>query len=187
MKPYVSIDIETTSLDPFNGQVIEFAAVLDDGRAVENLPMFHRLIEHDEIYGEPRALAMNAAVIHAIATRPPGFKFCTAAELGRQFAQWCLQNKLNTQPLVVAGKNFSGFDRQFLQRLPGFTDAIQFHHRAIDPTMLFWNPEADEVPPATADCLTRAGLPAVVDHRALSDALNVVRLIRVGANRLKGI
>ena len=48
---YVSIDIETTGINPLVNDIIEFAAVIDDTNAkvpIENLPKFHRYIKKDE-------------------------------------------------------------------------------------------------------------------------------------------
>jgi hypothetical protein len=62
---YVSIDLETTGLDPNACQVIEFAAVIEDTLnplPYEELPKFSKLVLHDSVQGELYAVNMNAAI-----------------------------------------------------------------------------------------------------------------------------
>ncbi len=77
----------------------------------------------------------------------------------------------------MAGKNYASFDDRFLQQLPGGEDLHRFH-RCIDPGMRYWNPRIDKVPPDTKTCLQRAGIDTEVQHEAIDDALDVIRLIR---------
>ena len=48
--PYVSIDIETTGLDPATCQILEIGAVWDDWtQPLQNLPTYRRLVVHDRL------------------------------------------------------------------------------------------------------------------------------------------
>ena len=70
--PYVSIDIETTGLDPETCQILEIGAVLDDWtKPIDELPVYHRLVYHKEYRGSAYALAMNANLLEA-SVRPTG-------------------------------------------------------------------------------------------------------------------
>lgn len=77
----------------------------------------------------------------------------------------------------VAGKNFSNFDKSFLYSRTDIVGFIDIRHRVIDIASHFWQP-GDECLPDTNTCLKRAGLNIETDHTALSDARNVVRLVR---------
>ena len=66
--PYVSIDIETTGLDPETCQILEVGAVFDDWtKAIGDLPKFHCYVIHKQIVGQPYALALNADTLRRIA------------------------------------------------------------------------------------------------------------------------
>ena len=85
---YVSIDLETTGLDPETCQVLQIGMVIEDtvevwpsldtGRLVdlgpngrfppvEDLPTFNAVIVRDRYVGEPYALGMHADIFKAIA------------------------------------------------------------------------------------------------------------------------
>lgn len=186
--PYVSIDIETTGLDPEWCQVIEFGAVLEDWvTPVENLPRFHRYVVHDQIVGEPYALAMNAEILRRIATGEKGYLYVKPSQLGGEFQSWLMQNRViveSSQAFIAAGKNFASFDRQFLRRIPSFR-YVKIHHRSIDPAMLFWNPTIDAEPPSTKTCMERAGIAGEVAHTAVEDAIAVIKMVRATKSSAK--
>jgi oligoribonuclease (3'-5' exoribonuclease) len=179
-RPYVSIDIETTGLNPDTCQVLEVAAVIEDWKSdIDALPVFHRLIEHDQIVGEPFALALNHRILAELA-KPPGeceTLRCEPWEVRGLLASFLERYKIDPdEAILAAGKNFSGFDRPFLNRLPHFD--LKFHHRVIDPGMAYWNPLIDETPPDTKTCKERAGIQGEVSHRAVDDARDIIRIIR---------
>ena len=63
MRPYVSIDIETTGLDWRTCQIIEIGAVIDDFKtAIVDLPTFRCYVDQGLFYGEPFALSMHAEI-----------------------------------------------------------------------------------------------------------------------------
>jgi hypothetical protein len=85
----------------------------------------------------------------------------------------------------VAGKNFSGFDKLFLAKMPNSRNFIdRIHHRVIDPASLYWEPFTDKELPSSKTCLERAGMSGVVAHTALEDAKMVVNLIRTHLKRV---
>lgn len=186
-RPYVSIDIETTGIDYEYCQVLDFGAVVDDWvTPVENLPRFHAYLIHNKIVGEPKALAMNAKILDRIADRDKpecaDFTFLEPDQLAGLFELWAKSHDAfgsggSGKSLIPAGKNFQGFDRPFLKRVPRF-GRVNMIHRCIDPAMLFWNPLTDAEPPSTKTCYERAGIQNEVAHTSVEDAIGIVKLIR---------
>lgn len=186
MLPYFSIDTETTGLNPDQAQVIEFAAVFDDGtdKPLNSLPAFRRLLRWPVYFGDAFALQMNAALLKAICDKDnpdviPG------ETLGAEFMGFIAACGLQTTDrITAAGKNFASFDLQFLKRLPGFNDGgVKFRHRFIDPAMLYWEADSDLQLPDSQICRERAGLFGPVAHTALADALDIVQEVRHAAKR----
>lgn len=180
-QPYVSIDIETTGLNPDYCQILEIGAVIDDWvTPIDQLSTFHCYVVHDRIVGEPFALAMNAEILGRIADRAIHHinKFLRPDQVTNSLG-FFLRTHLGDKALA-AGKNFASFDLQFLRRLPQ-PFLLKFHHRSIDPCMLYWNPATDQEPPSTKVCMERAGIAGEVAHTAVEDALTVVKLIRYAA------
>lgn len=181
MNPYVSIDIETTGLNPDTCQILEFGAVLENGLGpVEGLPSFRCYLLHDEIRGEPAALAMNAGILSKLSQGSQGWgsDFLRPDDVGIEFRAWLDRYFHIGQWVVAAGKNVSGFDLPFLRKLPGFSKHVPFHHRTIDPVPYYWKPQTDQYPPSTQLCMERAGIPGEVAHTTVEDARTVIKLIR---------
>jgi DNA polymerase III epsilon subunit-like protein len=66
---YVSIDLETTGLNPHLHQILEFGAVIDDLSKplnIDKLPRLHFYIDNGNITGDPYALTLNAGIIKTI-------------------------------------------------------------------------------------------------------------------------
>jgi hypothetical protein len=84
------------------------------------------------------------------------------------------QPEVDLGKVVVAGKNFFGFDWNYLS--PLFGDRIC--RRSIDPAIWYINPKQDKAPPSTSVCLQRAGIEATDEHTSLGDAWDIIRLTR---------
>lgn len=66
---YVSIDIETTGLNPEKCQVLQIGAVIEDTSnplPFEELPKFNCIVEHDDYLGQPTALKMNSWIFEIL-------------------------------------------------------------------------------------------------------------------------
>jgi oligoribonuclease (3'-5' exoribonuclease) len=197
---YLSVDIETTGLDPETRQILEIGAVYDDWtKPMRDLPRFHCYVVHKDILGDPYALALNADTLRQFAgfqqdcknqpslTRPVTAwpKFLQPKEVAEAMAMWFGQLGFELNKSVTpAGKNFASFDRQFLKRLPDFEKKVRLSHRTFDPAPYFVLPTDDKLPD-TKTCYERAGMNPKVAHTALEDALSVVQLLRVGVKRLR--
>ena len=66
---YISIDIETTGLDPLKDQVLSFGAILEDTTnplPFDKIPKFHAAIKRDRIEGGLYAINMNKKLLETI-------------------------------------------------------------------------------------------------------------------------
>jgi oligoribonuclease (3'-5' exoribonuclease) len=196
----VSIDIETTGLDPETCQVIQIGAVIEDTaniKPLENLPKYKCLIEHKNYSGSARALHMNAGILNTIADldkqkRETAGEYrikhniITPTMAAASFSNWLTFNgcELSDDKVVlnVAGKNFASFDKLFLEKLPNWKARIKIRNRILDPAILAINWKEDSSVPGLALCKKRAGLEGHVSHDALDDALDVIRILRVFTN-----
>lgn len=197
MKPYISIDIETTGLDPNNHMVLSIGAVIDDWvSSIDSLPTFHCYIDNGPlIQGSAYALSMHSKILRYIATggkeRVPeqeGIKIAEVDQVSGFFLKWLQTNDIMPvkRHITAAGKNFAGFDQQFLRRLPTWERFIPTQHRVIDPGNLYFDPRIDDGLPDMQTCMERAGIPGTVSHTALEDAMTVVKLIQIWFKRRGG-
>lgn len=168
---YISIDIETTGLDPETCQIIEFAAIVNND--TDEYPTFHRYIKHPLYYGKPYALSMHPRIFKELAKG----KGIWPGQLAFEFSMFLKENGFDDR-ITVAGKNFAAFDVKFLEELRDWKKLIKIRHRVLDPAILYMRPE-DKVPPNMSTCLERAGL-GEVSHTAVGDAMDVIHLIETG-------
>jgi len=181
---YVSIDIETTGLDHTFCQMIEFGAVVDDLEKrlpLDKLPRFHCYILRDRYVGEPFALAMNARILERIAKKEAGYNYYRPEDGKAAFATFLWDNRCcdkHDLEVNVAGKNFDRFDYRFLENDGWHQFSYKLHRRVIDPAQMYFVPRLDKHLPGLKDCLSRAGIEKEVEHTAIADALDVVKLIR---------
>lgn len=174
---YLSIDTETTGLDPETCEVLSFSAVLEDTSKpevpVDELPHMHVILKHDYIRGEPFALDMNKDLIRII-KEGTDKRLIEPHELDYRLMTFCERNGI-TGKVRVAGKNFSSFDSKFLRDIIYQT---KFHHRVLDVAPLFVNFKNDEWLPNLDQCMQRAGVEGVVTHDAYEDAKDVIKVLR---------
>jgi DNA polymerase III epsilon subunit-like protein len=219
---YISIDIETTGLDPENCQILSIGAVIEDTLnqlPFEELPTFHGVIKRENVSGSLFALNMNRDLIETIVqysgaqdqdekndiVHMTGMQFYHEDEIVEALYQFCYRNGLvnldpnflNKQMKIVngipypilgsnmvktylncAGKNFAGFDKKFLEKLPRWKQVFSIRSRVLDPGILFVDWINDESVPSLDECKKRAGIDGVVTHNAVEDAMDVVMLLR---------
>jgi len=163
---------------------------------VESLPSLHFYVTYpdDNYKGNAYAMAMNSEIIGIIANRhnhpsrliSKDETFVPVDMVDRYMHEWLAsfasepdQISLSGK-ILAAGKNFSGFDLPFLKSIGvGNKDSkTRFHHRCLDPATLFFDPEIDDVPPSLEECLRRSGIDKEVTHHALSDAIDVINVLR---------
>lgn len=173
---FLSIDIETTGLNPDICQIIQIAVVCLDTETPESeWPSFELLVDPGTIVGEPFALAMHAALLKRIA-KGEGRPLDEVMEYMLKFVKWELRNDPSGE-FTVVGKNFS-FDVSFLRKHASWGD-MPVSHRHIDIGNQFWRPSVDGAKlPDSKTCFERAfGGEGVVAHTALEDAMVAARQI----------
>lgn len=182
MSKIVSVDIETTGLNPSRDKIIEFGAVIfDPNDHQQRWQFFDRLVDPGVIVGEPYALAMNADIIAEIAgQKRPKSEIVSPSLLVSRFLLWLKENGLATkdgEKITVTGKNYAGFDGPFLSAVNNWKNLIPVHHRVLDPGSLLYVPAEDEHLPSLQECLRRVGIRKEPAHRALDDAIDVATVI----------
>lgn len=156
---YLTIDIETTGLDPATDQILEIGAVMSTGE------QFEVRLAYGRISGNLVALRMNAQLIADMDSAIP-------SNIGiEKFGDW-LNEVWGDSRILVAGKNVT-FDLSFLAKAMD----LNTHHRVLDPAMLYIQ-EKDSVPPGLYECARRAGIEIGEKHRAMDDARYVVQLLK---------
>ncbi len=167
---YVSLDIETTGLDPKRCQVLQLAMVLEDTEypdtPILDLPHWCEAIHWKGLHGEPYAFSMHSKLLKLCADgerSTPPIPFYDFAECWLQDHDVTPDNRI-----TVAGKNVAGFDLRFLpDQITGC-----FHHRCLDPGSVFvdWDQQH----------LLSLGdlIDAKVAHDALQDARDVIKVLR---------
>lgn len=201
---YLAIDIETTGLrrdDPNDmDSLLAVGLVADDltdPQPLELLPQARIIVDvtRQNITGNIAAFCMNESLLRRIVKLASEVKdgsrvhynhympwiteyFSledTVPGIIQQFAHAAgMQNKI-----TVAGKNVMDFDIRFLNNAVGLDQFIEVKSRALDPAILFLRPEDEEMPSLTL-CKERAGIEPFVSHDALDDAMDIVRLLRIG-------
>lgn len=131
---YISVDIETTGLDPDRHQILEFAAVAWISHSpIEEQPYFQRIIDPGgDIVGEPRALVMNERVLWELRHN----KGVHIDKCFFDFDQWLRKNLGVKQKIHLVGQNVGSFDLQFLRKVNTWPSDL-IHHRCFDVSTIF--------------------------------------------------
>jgi len=180
---YLSLDIETTSLIPDPKNILMISMIVEDSKKpipVEELPHFTAFIKHNEIHGQPYALAMNGWILDIIAGRNKNPPYQVLPGQGEDtmvhwttYALKFLESHFGTTKITVAGKNVAGFDIPFLpQKIRD-----RFRHRCIDAGSVLINWHGD-APLDLAQCKAMVGINTPVAHDAREDAMDVIRVLR---------
>lgn len=173
---YLALDIETLGLDP-RCSVLEVAFIEEDTDhpeiPVQELPRYSALFRPSKIFAEPFALEMhlaNGLLKECLATGKHEDK------AWRDIVAYLEQYRLKCgriEKIQLAGKNLAGFDLSF------FPSSVTrfFSHRTIDVGSLCFDPSQSGLL-SLDQILETAGIETSQNHRAVSDAENVIRAIR---------
>lgn len=205
---YVSLDIETTGLEWEWCQTLSIGAILDDlsnkKAVINNLPRWECLVRWPRITGDPFALAMNKWILEILAQKQEAYyQLChnmgerpipilAPEQVMPAFKQWLLECSLKTVKLNYTGKNFSSFDKNFLDANFDFSqslmgDGFRMAHRFFDVGSAYFKPGIHEGVPSTDDIIKVCNLGKTINgevistmdrHDHLGDAARVIQLIR---------
>lgn len=105
---YVSIDIETTGLDPLSNNVLSIGAIIEDTSKklpYDECPKFNAIVLNRQLQGSPRAITMNKEIIslmgeylegkdevREILNNNSGYKFYEEDEVVKHFFTFLLDN-----------------------------------------------------------------------------------------------
>ena len=128
---YLSIDIETTGLDPSCDQILQLAAVCPLGG-------YNVFVSHGRYSGNAFALSLNSWILE-ILSKGKDYRIVPADYLYDHFVGWLKEVKLDCHRIFALGKNFGAFDRQFLNALDPRFDKL-FHYRSLDVGSLYADP-----------------------------------------------
>lgn len=199
LRPYLSLDIETTGLDTEKSHVLQIGWVIDDGFSPrDQLKRGSVIIKESEIkYGEFFALGMNGWLFQEMSKKNPKYPVKTlglafsdlldaieqTSELAEAFDKAEGESKPSSK-IQLAGKNVSNFDWPIIcnnaSRLFGTVDGPNHlkrlvDHRFIDVGAVFFevfgkNPGFDKINKLIGW--------KDINHDALDDAVNVVVALR---------
>lgn len=198
---YVSIDIETSGLNPNKNQILSFGAIIEDtskSLSFEDCPKFYATVIHRNIKGSPKALLMNMDVIKDISDYIENDRndalnnevgnynpiFVETFTLTSSFTSFLDSNgikpdsRFQKYKINVAGKNFATFDMLFLNNIPGWLGFIDVRKRILDPAILYFDVNNDDTLPSLDVCKKRANIDGNVSHNALLDAWDVIQVLR---------
>lgn len=178
MRPYISLDIETTGTNIQKSGILQIGAVYDDGKnATDKLQTFKRFIKWDPLpYSELGAIAMNSWILKGI--QLGDLKAVSIEQACDEFIDFVEKHR-GKYRMQIAGKNLGSFDIPILKnnmtpdQRARFENLLQ--HRYLDVGSAFapifgYNPALDVIN-------KKIGYKQVT-HDALDDAMNVVAAFR---------
>ena len=188
----VSIDIETTGLNPDTDKLLELAAVVDDLSIsiaeenlieyVDTLPSISIVNRLDRLEGNPYALNMNQNLIKVISEGKDS-RLTKEEDILPSLKKFLYETNFidggYRGAINIVGKNFFGFDYGFIAKLP-YMEQLKFRRRAFDPAILYVIPEDIELP-SLSTCIQRSGLNlnSFWDlHTGIGDAKITLALLR---------
>jgi oligoribonuclease (3'-5' exoribonuclease) len=187
MRPYVSIDIETTGIDP-RSEILQISCVLDDLTSpISSLKTLDLPIKYESIaYSEPYALGMNAELLKKMMNKdfqtvsPSTACYELMEFLGDMYKKNLVGGK--PQKIILAGKNVASFDiprlrnhiEKYTKTLVKDFDKI-VHYKTLDVGSLYYDVFKDNVNLSKINELTGRN---AVTHNALDDAFDVVYAVR---------
>jgi len=190
---YISIDIEATSIYPERGQIVEFAAIIEDTKKklpFEEIPKFTKIIKSDSYKCDIFPIQMHKRIWDKLNLVNSMTKeeqrennVIEVSELAEAFFFFLHENGLGDKKYIkinVAGKNVAGFDLKWINHhVPRWREFIQVRQRVLDPAILYWEPLLDEELPNLEKCKEKAGIENIaVSHDALEDAWDVIQVLR---------
>lgn len=170
MRPtFVAIDIETSGRNPKYHKVLELGAIAWGPEVTRDFQCFVEWRDVNwcsETFKFHGTEGVNRLMLGHPRVAPTGVSY--------NFIKWL---DLIVGPKVIVGKNFGGFDRQFLMAMGGFKEE-DLDYRYLDVGSICFDPITDNCIPSTYGCLKVAGLDTLVKHTALEDCLALLKVVK---------
>jgi len=168
---YVSVDLETTGLDPNKCQITMASFIVEDTSHPEvpvlALPHCTYMINHDVYNFEPTALKMTAHLF--INSRWSSVNYDSWKRIVEDFL--CLH--VGTYNVQLAGKNIGGFDSKFLPK--EILQRCSYRYIDAGSVLIDWSKDKVE---SLSKLKERLGLGSGVSHDAYDDAIDVIKILR---------
>ena len=173
---YVSLDLETTALEPGNGSILSIAMIVVDTEVVtkdtplKELPSLHLLIGDANLFGEAYALNMNSKLIESIVKEGEGFngEYVFWEDVEDRIKSFLIEHFDELKGINILGKNV-GFDLEWLHsEFPNMSK--WWHYTPLEVGSMVFNPIIHEKNPSLRACLEMFGLVNPHPHCALHDA-----------------
>ena len=188
MRPYVSIDIETTGISD-ESHILQIAAVYDDlVSPIDELKTFNVAIKYPVMtHCEPYAMGMNAELLKKMMDKnfgvPPALSVISLISFLEECSNKSSQILGKSSKLILAGKNVASFDipklRSFVNKYGNPSSGTVFntliHYKTLDVGSLYYDVFGDNVSLSEINELTGR---KEVSHDALDDAMDVVYAVR---------
>ncbi len=170
--PYLSIDVETTGLDRQKVHVLQLAAVYDNGKDMNDLPTFDRVIKWPVItHAEEYAMNLNKKLLQRAFKKQ---NIVSISQARKEFIEWLDRIQPNGK-FTAAGKNIQSFDLPIMENPVNQFSLRRFLVRALDPGSMYTD-DFNHIP--TLDEINVLTGRQAVSHDALDDAWDVVHAIR---------
>jgi DNA polymerase III epsilon subunit-like protein len=141
---YVSIDIETTGLDPENDQVLSIGAIIEDTNnplKFEDIPKFHGVIKRNSIKGGLYAINLNRDLLETLnqymtakdqdekndIVQMTGMQFYEEDEIVEEFYYWLVSNDLVDLSKVIGHGYVTTFTGKMVPAITRNTRPIQIN------------------------------------------------------------
>jgi DNA polymerase III epsilon subunit-like protein len=141
---YISIDIETTGLDPVNDQVLSIGAIIEDTNnplKFEDIPKFHGVIKRNRIEGGLYAINLNRELLETLnhyltaadqdekkdIVNMTGMDFYEEDEIVEQFYYWLVSNDLVDLNKVIDHGYVTTFTGTMVPPITRGTNSIQIN------------------------------------------------------------
>jgi hypothetical protein len=137
---YISIDVETTGLDPERNLVLSIGAIIEDTTLkldYENIPKFNAIILHHELTGSPRAITMNKELISLMGEylegnkdvrkkhdEHSGFQFFEPDDVVKAFFDFLWKNKVGEYDIDFLSKTVRIIDGRSYPIFGGNTKSL---------------------------------------------------------------
>ena len=209
VKPYISLDLETTGLDREKSQILQIAAVYDDGqKPLEDLPRLNLVINEPITYAQIGALVLHEKTrlfsrIQEAVYKKEAYSLEKGLDTLLDFIEKWQPTKESSSPdvkeptklrIALAGKNIGTFDLVLLKRWMTKDQRKRFFKAiaisVIDAGGLYFVDYG--YIPSLNEILKQLKSEGKIErddviHDALEDALDVIRCIRHKCNKVEDV